>query len=242
MAVEDSDDQVTYGITVDGTHTHVTNGIVTHNTAHLTATNIAVIYGLPPDKIGGTTGDSLTYATVEMNTIDYLTFSARPWIVKWEQALNQLFPGPQYVKFETSEMLRTDVKTRAEVDRISLGPTMPWKTQDEVRGARDLGPMSKTDPQSAWQIAKAAQQAQITKSQPPTNGQQLSNDQTNGAETKSISGESAVEYLRSRQSISGPSAVVRLQSKVPQSQSDPSPILKPPPAANGTKPLAVGSN
>jgi hypothetical protein len=198
-------------------------------TAHLTATNIAVIYGLPPDKIGGSVGDSLTYATVEMNTLDYLTFSARPWLVKWEQALSRLFPRTQYVKFETAEMLRTDVRTRAMVDRMSLGPNVPWKTQDEVRAARDLGPMPKTDPQSVWQIAKAAQQAQIAKSaqpQPSPNGQST-NDQKPPAKTiesKSISGSSAIVYLRSR---------------VPQSDNS-WPILKPPPAANGTKPLAVG--
>jgi HK97 family phage portal protein len=216
-------------------------------TARLTATQIAVIYGIPPDKIGGSTGDALTYSTVEMNTLDYLTFSARPWLVKWEQALNRCFPRTQYVKFETSEMLRTDVKTRAEVDRISLGPTMPWKTQDEVRSKRDLPPMERTDPQSAWQIAKAQTQKQQPIPKAPEQGKA-----PKGTEHKTPDGdpdvsppsaplEKAVLKPTETREISGSSAVMYLRARVPQS-SNPWPILKPPPVANGTKPLAVGRN
>lgn len=185
-------------------------------TMRLTATQIAVIYGMPPEKIGGSTGSTLTYSTVEMNTIDYLTFSARPWLVRWEQALTRLFPRGQFVKFETSEMLRTDVKTRATVDRMSLGANVPWKMVDEVRAGRDLPPMPKSDPLPA----PAA---------PPTNGSQPQSNGQQQPEAKSMP-------------KSGADAIVYLRSRVPQSQSSPPPILKPLPATNGTKPLAVGRN
>jgi HK97 family phage portal protein len=180
-------------------------------TARLTATQIAVIYGIPPEKIGGSTGSTLTYNTVESNTLDYLVFSARPWLVRWEHALNRLFPRGQFVKFETSEMLRVDAKTRAQIDQISLNK-QAYKTVDEVRADRDLPPMPKVE------------QSQVD---PAINGQpQLNGNGQQGLEVKSTprSGADAIVYLRSR------------------IKDDSSPILKPPPEANGTKPLAVGRN
>ncbi len=116
-------------------------------TARLTATEIATIYGIPPEMIGGSKGESLTYATVEQNTLQYLTFTIRPWLVKWEHALSNCFPRGYYVRFETAEMLRLDAKTQAEVDQITLGSnTQPAVRQvDEVRADHDWGPM-KTAP------------------------------------------------------------------------------------------------
>lgn len=186
-------------------------------TARLTATHVAVIYGIPPEKIGGTTGSTLTYATVESNTLDYLIFSARPWLVRWEQALNRLFPRGQFVKFETKEMLRTDAKTRAEVDAISLA-NAPYKRTDEVRADRDLPPDSKLMELQA-NPAPAAPAAPAVPPKAQTNGKA---PVRNGAD--------AIVSLRDRWT--------------PQSQLQPErpPILKPTPAANGTKPLAVGSN
>lgn len=116
-------------------------------TARLTATQIAVIYGIPPEKIGGTTGNTLTYTTVEQNSIDFVTFSLRPWLVRIESALSNLFPRGTFVKFDTNELLRTDAKTRAEIDAITLGGQKPaYRTVDEVRADHDLPPMPKPDP------------------------------------------------------------------------------------------------
>lgn len=114
-------------------------------TMRLTATQIAVIYGLPPEKIGGSTGSNLTYTTTEMNTLDYLMFSIRPWLVKWEYALSNCFPRGYYVRFQTSEMLRLDAETQAKVDQMSLGSntTPGWRQVDEVRADHDWGPMPK---------------------------------------------------------------------------------------------------
>lgn len=185
-------------------------------TMRLTATQIAVIYGIPPEKIGGSTGNTLTYSTTEMNTLDFLVFSARPWLVCWEQALNRMFPRGQYVKFETKEMLRTDAKTRAEIDQISLNKAA-YKTVDEVRADRDLPPESQL-----MQVQLQPPPAQSPNGQQPLNGQQSPNGAYQ-AEAKQLSGADAIVSLRSR-------------------WIDPSmPILEPPPAANGTKPLAVGS-
>lgn len=110
-------------------------------TIQASATQIAVIYGVPPDKVGGATGDSLTYATVEQNSIDCLTYTFRPWLVKFEYAFSTCFPRGWFVQFNTDEFLRVDAKTRAEVDALSLGTVQTgWMDQNEVRASRNLPP------------------------------------------------------------------------------------------------------
>lgn len=110
-------------------------------TMQATATQIAVIYGVPPDKIGGLTGDSLTYATVEQNSLDCLTYTFRPWLTRFEYAFSTCFPRGYFVRFETDEFLRVDAKTRAEIDALSLGTVQTgWADQNEVRASRNMPP------------------------------------------------------------------------------------------------------
>lgn len=180
-------------------------------TMRLTATQIAVIYGIPPEKIGGSTGSTLTYTTLEQNSLDYLTFSARPWLVRIEAALSKLFPRGTFVKFDVNDMLRTDAKTRAEIDQIALA-NQAYLTVDEVRADHDRPPMPKQE------LPVPPQELPVPPPQPSNPSEAKSNPR---------SGADASIYLRSR-----------IKSESPENM----PILKPPPAANGTKPLAVGSN
>ena len=108
----------------------------------MTANHLAVIYGLPAEMLGGQTGGSLTYNTVSMNALNFLTFSLRPWLVRLEAVLSNLFPRGTFVKFVTDELLRMDQVTKAQVDQMSLGYyPPPWRSQDEVRRSNDLPPV-----------------------------------------------------------------------------------------------------
>lgn len=125
-------------------------------TMQMVATEIAVIYGVPPEKIGGVVGDSLTYSTVEMNSLDCLTFSFRPWLVRFEYAFSTCFPRGYFVRFDTAEFLRVDAKTRAEIDALSLGTTqLGWKKADEVRASYNLPPGFVPTPPPAPTLAQA---------------------------------------------------------------------------------------
>lgn len=115
-------------------------------TAQLTANHISVIYGVPAEMLGGQTGGPLTYNTVTMNALNFLTFSLRLWLVKIEAALTNLFPRNTFVKFDTSDLLRMDPLTKAQVDAITLGYYPPaWKSIDEVRGGNDLAPIDPSE-------------------------------------------------------------------------------------------------
>jgi HK97 family phage portal protein len=118
-------------------------------TTQMTATQIAVVYGVPPHKIGGMTGDSMTYSSVEQENMDSLTYTFRPWLTKYEFAFSTCFPRGYFVRFDTNEFIRVDAKTRAEIDALSLGTVqLGWKDQNEVRASYNLAPRAAPVPPS----------------------------------------------------------------------------------------------
>jgi len=106
--------------------------------ARMNANDIAAIYGLPPEDIGGSRGGSLTYSTVELNQLDR-TLALRPWLVALEHKFGALLPERQYVRFNADAIVRTDLKTRWEVNQIRV--QMGVANKDEIRAQEDLPPL-----------------------------------------------------------------------------------------------------
>lgn len=103
-------------------------------------------FRVPPSMIGGDTGGSLTYNTVEGDAIFFATHSIRPWCVRIERALaadQDLFPrGPRgglYPKFRIDAILRADTATRFAAWSIATGGKA-WMRPTEVRGLEELPP------------------------------------------------------------------------------------------------------
>jgi HK97 family phage portal protein len=101
---------------------------------------IARIFGVPPEMIAGEAGNSMTYANVEQRSIDFLTYSVQPWLARIEAALSTLLPGKRHVKFDTSALLRTDLKTRIEAGAIGIASRQ--LVPDEARAWGDLPPLT----------------------------------------------------------------------------------------------------
>lgn len=108
-------------------------------TIKATANQIAAIYGVPPERIGGTPGGNLTYATREQSAIDLVTYCLRPYIVKLEATFNKLTPAGQYVKFNVDALTRADLASRYAAHHIAL--TDGWMNKDEIRDIEDLSPL-----------------------------------------------------------------------------------------------------
>jgi HK97 family phage portal protein len=117
-------------------------------TLKLTATQIANAYGVPPERVGGETGSSMTYGNREQDTLDLVTFALRPWFVRFEEAISALLPRPQYAKFNLDAMLRADTLTRMQSHEIAL--RIGLETNDEAREIEDRAPLSAAEVQS-WQ-------------------------------------------------------------------------------------------
>jgi hypothetical protein len=104
-------------------------------TMKMTTNQIAAVYGIPPEMIGGESGSSMTYANVEQQQINFVMFTLRPWLVRLETAFSALLPDRQYVKFNSDALIRADLKTRWEVNqiRVNLGAA----SLDEIRAQED---------------------------------------------------------------------------------------------------------
>jgi HK97 family phage portal protein len=108
-------------------------------TIKATATQVAAIYGVPPEKIGGEAGGSMTYANVEQQSLDFVTFSLRPWLVRIEQALSDLLPAPQAVRFVPDALIRTDLAGRMSAYRVARD--IGLRSVNELRSLEDLPPI-----------------------------------------------------------------------------------------------------
>lgn len=102
------------------------------------ATQIANIYGLRPERIGGETGNSLTYANVEQNSINDAA-ALRPWVSRLEARFRRLVSPDVYVRFNLDAIIRADLKTRYEAHGIAL--ENKFLTVDEVRALEDRQPL-----------------------------------------------------------------------------------------------------
>jgi HK97 family phage portal protein len=105
----------------------------------LGATQIAAIYGVPPEKVGGEAGGALTYNTVELNQISAQTDAVRPWVTKLEATFFTMLPERQYIRFGMDAVLRTDVLTRNRV--FAIQRQIGTRSVDELRELDDLEPL-----------------------------------------------------------------------------------------------------
>ena len=114
-------------------------------TLKLTSTQIANVYGVPPERVGGETGSSMTYGNREQDSLDLVTFGLRPWLVRFEEALTAIMPRPQYAKFNIDAIVRADLLTRMQAHEIAL--RIGLETNTEGRDVEDRPPLTDTERQ-----------------------------------------------------------------------------------------------
>ena len=120
---------------------------------------VARIFRVPPWMIGADPGESLTYSNVESQSLSFVTYSLRPWLVAIEQAISadaDLCPGSLYVEFLLDALLRADSAARASFYTAALDPLTGWMTRQEVRERENLEPEPAGDPAADALIAAAA--------------------------------------------------------------------------------------
>lgn len=107
-----------------------------------TATQIAAIYRVAPEEVGGETGGSLTYKNLEQDMIRFNIRTLRPIAARIEAAFDQYLFGGQYVRFNLDSGARADLKTRYEAHQIALNPESGWLTRDEIRALEEREPLT----------------------------------------------------------------------------------------------------
>lgn len=108
-------------------------------TMRLTASQIASIYGIPPEMIGGETGGSLNYSSPEQRQIELVQFSLLPWLALLESHFSALLPRGQFVKFDADVLIRPDAKTRMEV--MERKRMIGYDNVDGLRASEDEAPL-----------------------------------------------------------------------------------------------------
>jgi HK97 family phage portal protein len=103
--------------------------------------DIARFFGMMPSMAGyGTPNSSITYQNVEQSTMDFLTYPMTPFIIQQEEWETDLVPRGQYVKLDTSPLLRTDFLTRMTGYHMMIGSRA--FAQSEVRAMEDYPPFT----------------------------------------------------------------------------------------------------
>lgn len=111
------------------------------NTIQASAADICKFFLMKPQHAGiAQQGSAITYANIEDNMLDFLAFPMTPWIVEYEQWLAEWVPSTQYVKCDTSPLLRTNFLNRMQGYHMMIGSRA--FTQDEIREMEDRPPLT----------------------------------------------------------------------------------------------------
>jgi HK97 family phage portal protein len=101
---------------------------------------IARWYRVPPHMLGDL--DRATFSNIEHQSIEFVTHTIRPWLVRLEQSMARDLLSEQerqrgiVIKHEVEGLLRGDIKTRYEAYASAI--TNGWMSRNEVRSLEDF--------------------------------------------------------------------------------------------------------
>ena len=89
--------------------------------------DIARAYRIPQHLINGSGGDSQTYQNIESAGTNFVRHTLLPWMRRIEDAISDLMPDGQRVRFNPDEFMRADLRTRvsAQATQIQSGTLTP---------------------------------------------------------------------------------------------------------------------
>ena len=105
--------------------------------------DIARAYRIPLHMINGSGGDSQTYQNVESAGINFVRYTLLPWLRRVEDALSEMLPLGQKVRFNTDEFQRADLLTRVRAQQIQI--SSGTLTPNEARAIENKEPFEGGD-------------------------------------------------------------------------------------------------
>jgi HK97 family phage portal protein len=102
---------------------------------------IAGIFRVPPHKIGDL--ERATFSNIEHQSLEYVTDSLLPRLVRWEQRLNADLLSPEeqktyFIEFLVDGLLRGDQKSRYEAYQSAINTG--WMSPNEARVRENMNP------------------------------------------------------------------------------------------------------
>jgi hypothetical protein len=128
----------TIGVEIDGLHTHVTSGIITHNTRQFQRSEICIMYGVPPILIGDTKETTAWGTGVAEINQAAVTYTFRAWTSCIESVVSNCLPGGQFVRFDYNALLRGNMQDR--YGSLATGLAGGFLTANEARAGEEMDP------------------------------------------------------------------------------------------------------
>jgi HK97 family phage portal protein len=82
--------------------------------------DIARAYRIPLNMINASGGDSQTYQNVEQAGINFVRYTLLPFMRRIEDAISEMLPLTQKVRFNASEFERADLTTRVKAQQLQI--------------------------------------------------------------------------------------------------------------------------
>jgi HK97 family phage portal protein len=112
------------------------------------ATQVAAIYRVSPEDVGGETATSLTYKTLEQDDTKLTKRTLGVWCGRLEASLTNLLPRPHFAQFDLDKLARGDLTSRMVAETAALSAGI--HTLDESRASENLPPLTPEQVQQ-WQ-------------------------------------------------------------------------------------------
>lgn len=103
---------------------------------------IASLFRIPPHMAGDL--DKATFGNIEHMGIEFVVYTMRPWLVRWEQAiardlLTEEERSRYFAEFLLDALLRGDMASRYQA--YSIGRQNGWLSANDIRGFENLNPV-----------------------------------------------------------------------------------------------------
>ncbi len=104
---------------------------------------ICRIYRMPPHMVGDL--EKATFSNIEQQSLNYVIYTMRPWLVRWEQAmqtqlLNEIeMAQGYYPRFNVDGLLRGDFNTRMQ--GYATGRQNGWYSANDIREKEEMNPI-----------------------------------------------------------------------------------------------------
>lgn len=100
---------------------------------------IARIFRVPLHMVGDL--DRATFSNIEQQSIDFVRNCIRPWVVRWEQRMNQVLLTPEerktyFIAYNLEGLLRGD--TAARYAAFAIGRQWGWLSSNDIRETEGL--------------------------------------------------------------------------------------------------------
>jgi HK97 family phage portal protein len=113
-------------------------------TRKFSISEIARLFRVPPHMIGDL--ERATFSNIEQQSLEYVTNTLRPWLVRWEEAIRYTFLEEDTdlnVEFPVTALLRGDAQARSTY--YHNGILDGWMTRNEARVMESLNPLEGLD-------------------------------------------------------------------------------------------------